>query len=372
MRNASRLALASIVLALAAGRGLAQEAAGPVTLKIGDAAPALKVGKWVKGEPVEKFAPGTVYVIECWATWCGPCKQAIPHVTELQKKFEGKVVFIGVDVWEQNDELVEPFVKEMGEKMNYRVVMDDKATDKTGLTAKNWLAAAGQNGIPCSFIVNQEGKVAWIGHPMQIESVLEKVVDGKFDIKSAESDAKTQQELAEKVQAAQMAIGEAAQRGDVDAVVKAIDKLAVDVPAFKPQSDVIKFQVLLFQMKQYEKGYALADKAFEAVKDDPAGLNSVAWNIATAEGIEKRDMKVAQKFAERAVEVTKRADSAVLDTLARVLFDQGQVAKAVEVETEAVGKIPADAPAELRTELAANLATYTAASKAPTTQVAPK
>lgn len=40
--------------------------AGP--LKVGDAAPALHVSKWLQGRPVTTFEPGKVYVIEFWAT----------------------------------------------------------------------------------------------------------------------------------------------------------------------------------------------------------------------------------------------------------------------------------------------------------------
>ena len=32
--------------------------------------------------------------------------------------------------------------------------------------AKTWMMAAGQNGIPCAFVVGKDGKIAWIGHPM--------------------------------------------------------------------------------------------------------------------------------------------------------------------------------------------------------------
>ena len=60
-------------------------------LKIGDPAPALEPMAWIKGEPVKKFAPGRVYVIEFWATWCVPCKELMPHLSDLQRKHADKL-----------------------------------------------------------------------------------------------------------------------------------------------------------------------------------------------------------------------------------------------------------------------------------------
>src|SRR5688572_31071660 len=129
------------------------------TLKAGDPAPPLAVSKWVKGEPVKQLEKGKVYVIECWATWCGPCIQAIPHVTELQKKYKDKdLIVIGMNVWENDVAAVEPFVKKMGAKMDYRVATDLVPEGaESGKMADTWMKAAGRNGIPCSFIVDREG-----------------------------------------------------------------------------------------------------------------------------------------------------------------------------------------------------------------------
>ena len=64
--------------------------------KLGDPAYPLVGLTFVKGEPVE-FTPGKVYVVEFWATWCPPCKDSIPHLTELSKKYEDQgVVIIGI------------------------------------------------------------------------------------------------------------------------------------------------------------------------------------------------------------------------------------------------------------------------------------
>ena len=153
------------------------------TLKIGDAAPALKTGKWVQGEPVKGFEKDTVYVVEFWATWCGPCRATIPHLDELHEEWKEKgVVFIGQDCWEREEDKVEPFVKELGEKMSYRVALDDKSEVEKGYMAVNWMQAAGQNGIPSAFVVGKDGKIAWIGHPAGLKSeTLGEIVAGLLE-----------------------------------------------------------------------------------------------------------------------------------------------------------------------------------------------
>src|SRR5437588_12539911 len=74
---------------LAAGLALvlaAPAARADGTLSVGDPAPKLQVKEFVKGDPVKELEKGKVYVVEFWATWCGPCRATIPHLTELAKE----------------------------------------------------------------------------------------------------------------------------------------------------------------------------------------------------------------------------------------------------------------------------------------------
>jgi thiol-disulfide isomerase/thioredoxin len=171
--------------ALVAGMTFAA-VAGP-SLKVGDPAPKLETGKWVQGDPVKDFQKGKAYLVEFWATWCPPCRASIPHLNEVYAKYKDKgLVVIGQNCWERDDSLVAPFVKKMGDKMTYRVALDDKTTDKKGAMAKTWMEAADRNGIPCAFLVNTKGVIAWIGHPMSLkEDVIEGVLAGTYDLSKA-------------------------------------------------------------------------------------------------------------------------------------------------------------------------------------------
>src|SRR6185369_13374592 len=112
--------------------------------------------------------------VEFWATWCGPCRDAIPHLNETYNKYKKKgLVVIGQDCFERDDDLVPPFVKKMGPKMTYPVALDDKEGGGKGKMAETWMIAAGQHGIPTAFLVDTKGMIAWMGHPMELE---EKVI----------------------------------------------------------------------------------------------------------------------------------------------------------------------------------------------------
>jgi thiol-disulfide isomerase/thioredoxin len=162
---------------------------GP-TLNIGDPAPVLKPAKWLKGAPISAFEKGRVYVVEFWATWCGPCKANIPHLTAMAKKYRGKAEIIGVDIWESSDPTiktlprVEKFVKSQGAQMDYHVAADTT----NNRIADAWMKAAGLSGIPSAFIVGKDGRIAWIGNPATgMDAVLAQVVNGNFDVAAARS-----------------------------------------------------------------------------------------------------------------------------------------------------------------------------------------
>lgn len=154
------------------------------TLTPGMKAPALNA-TWIKGQSVEKLEKGRIYVIDFWATWCGFCIDGMPHLTQLSKKYADKATFIAMNVWEQPGddipERVQKKVDELGEKMDVNVGRDGKE----GLIAKNWLNAAKIQGIPTSFVVNGEGNVVWIGHPSELEPVIEELIAGKFNIEAS-------------------------------------------------------------------------------------------------------------------------------------------------------------------------------------------
>lgn len=151
------------------------EASSKPPLAVGSKAPALEPLKWLKGEPITSFDPGKVYLVECWATWCGPCLAAMPHMNELHNKFKDHgLVVIGVNVMGDTEEKAADFVTRKGDKMAYRVAYDGP----DGKIAKDWLDASGVRGIPHSFLV-RGGAILWHGQPSDLtEANVQLVLNG--------------------------------------------------------------------------------------------------------------------------------------------------------------------------------------------------
>ncbi len=152
-------------------------------LNPGDPAPELKVGKYLKGEPVARFEPGRVYVVEFWATWCGPCVAGVPKLTELQKKYPD-ITVIAVGVWETAADGGAEFVRGKGDAIGYRVATDSVPAGKdaqSGHMAEAWLGAAGLSSIPAAFVVGKTGRVDWIGHPDTLADAVPLARAGKLD-----------------------------------------------------------------------------------------------------------------------------------------------------------------------------------------------
>ncbi|WP_330218352.1 TlpA family protein disulfide reductase [Methylobacterium sp. WSM2598] len=152
-------------------------------LLVGDSAPEIRVTTFLKGEPITAFAPGTVHVVEFWATWCGPCRASIPHLTAVQARHP-EVAVLGVAVaWTEIDQ-VASFVREQGDGIGYRIAVDlpPDAEARRGWMRARWCDASYQPGIPAAFIVDRDGRVAWIGHPLEIDGPLAAVLDGSWDL----------------------------------------------------------------------------------------------------------------------------------------------------------------------------------------------
>ena len=332
-------ALALLLLAPAA-------AAGDAGLSPGMPAPPLTDVTWLKGEATPAWQPGHVYVLDFWATWCGPCKASIPHIDKLaDQRLKDNVHVIGVAIWPKPDMVPTPdFIKQKGDAMSYGICEDlpDGEEVRFGKTSKAFMAAAGMRGIPTCMVVDKAGKLAWIGHPMNgLEKVVDQVVAGTWDT-------------------AAFAKGFEAKRG-FDAAVQAMDWAAASElgqvafradPSGNANVGVATYQAMLLASKADEAATWGREIVAGAYKDEPGALNGLAWTIVDPQAVKANpDLELAYLAADAANTLTKGEDFQVLDTLARVVFLQGDVAKARELQQKAIDKAPDQAKDELGTRL---------------------
>lgn len=359
--------------------------------QLGDPAAPLEISEWVKGEAVSlaDVKGKKTIVVEFWATWCGPCRVSIPHLTEMQKKFADRgVVFIGVT--DEDPAKVRAFVDQMGEKMDYTV-----AVDNGGRTSQGYMTAFGQNGIPHAFIVDIEGRVAWHGHPMSgLDKALERlakapVAESPADKKRAEAQRKLREfttaaargedparldKLAEQVAALDKEVGgiEPGRKLDLAELRRTarFQGLMRDyqsaVAAGKPEAELAKIEAQAaplapkgFKFEDYRGQFNLqrtfqdyyravtgkGDTAripaltarLESVKSgDIDALNEMAWTLLTDDNIKTRNLALALKLAQVAFDASSGKDPGVLDTYARALFDNGKAAEAVAQQKRAI------------------------------------
>ena len=141
---------AVVVLAAPGSRAWAQESG----IEVGAKAPGAAV-ETLSGQPIELssvFGKGPV-VIEFWATWCPNCKELEPAMLAAQKKYSGKVTFVGVAVSvNQTPRAVQVFAERHTPHMTHFFDRRGKAVGAYDVPATSFVV-----------VVNKAGHVVYTG-----------------------------------------------------------------------------------------------------------------------------------------------------------------------------------------------------------------
>ncbi|MCP4759421.1 MAG: redoxin domain-containing protein [Planctomycetes bacterium] len=334
----------------------APEAEEVKLLSIGDKAPEIKIAKFFRGTPATEFESGKTYIMEFWATWCGPCVAQIPHLAKLQKEYENKGVrVISTAVWQREatqadrEKAVGDFVASKGDAMAYTV-----AIDNDGWMADNWMKPAKQSGIPAAFLVGKTGEIEWIGHPGSLDTVLASYLGGTWDRAKAKADFDEELRFATKGRELMMKYMMAQRSGNRADSKVALDELAKEFPT-NTNVLMMRFEFLLGDPTTAGEGYAIAKKLIKNDPDlTPGMLNYMAWHVVDDTTVARRDLDFALEAAKKADAMTDHKDASIIDTLARIYWEKGDKGKAVSLQKDAI----AVADDHNKSELEATLASY--------------
>ncbi|KAI1300747.1 hypothetical protein EDD11_005948 [Mortierella claussenii] len=124
-----------------------------------------------------------VVVFDFWASWCEPCLEAGPEVSQMAEEFAGQVAFIGINnesifstTKPPNIELLNTFLEKHSDEFRYTMMVDSVE----GFAKDAIYKVAGYRAIPCAVLL-VDGVVVYVGSPLgSFKSVLEQAVESIF------------------------------------------------------------------------------------------------------------------------------------------------------------------------------------------------
>ncbi len=128
----------------------------PASFGVGQPAPDFTLTSLAGGEISLKDFRGKAVLVDFWATWCGPCRMAMPHFQELSQTYKDDLAVIAVSLDQEPAKVVPPYVQKTG--LTFNVTVDTRAIE----VAQAW---GGVRSIPTTYLVDRQGKIAmmWVG-----------------------------------------------------------------------------------------------------------------------------------------------------------------------------------------------------------------
>ncbi len=318
------------------------------TLELGDPVPPLdgKV-RWLQGDPAPNWESGKIYVLDFWATWCGPCIAAMPHMNEISQRHEDDgVQIIGVATLPQSGATpVDEWMEQNPDRMIYAV-----ADDIDRRAANSIFFPTGSKSIPRVMIVDREGALAYVGHPQEdFEPTLELVVEGRLTGEKAGRLMAKAQPLLNQANAA-------AAEGEWDHAFRLIDQIVALDDYLYDHFAVTKYGIMHMQLARHDDAKVYGR---EIVSEGGELWNNADQLIKLSDLISEpsrpvieRDIELAVKASKRAVELMEESPEA-LAALAQAYFSGFDFDKAIEAQRRALERAGADHPkrAQLEREL---------------------
>jgi thiol-disulfide isomerase/thioredoxin len=315
-------------------------------LQVGSKAPAIDIEHWISDgngayPRVTKFVPGKTYVIEFWATWCGPCLKAMPHLAQLQEKYGDKIQFISVTD-ESLPEITELLAQDYpgtGKTFGELTSAYCLTSDPDGSTHRDYMEASQASGIPTAYVVGPTGQIEMIGHPMSLDGVLKMIAAGNWDRESYYA-------AIEKRESLMAAIDNAVNAEDLE---KAFT-LAKQLTEVTPPNELVRTKFIQTQLAirvGNEDAIEFFKDTAEQLKDEDGGIAAMVWMIVEMKYEGEQPNPALIKTAEQILSshIAGLSDSnadrrmmkgAVMDILSHLYYVQDRLDDAIANQVKAV------------------------------------
>jgi thiol-disulfide isomerase/thioredoxin len=195
MRTSLRIAAGFVVLLLAAPSASALLKPGQkflpfslknidgqeYTVKMEDGRLTLTIGEAVAGKSqVRKTHPAAV-LIDFWATWCVPCRTAMPYMQRLHEKYkpgedqeQGGLRLFGIALDERGSKVVRPFYEKL--KITYPMLADPTSgpgSDGLLRTAQDMKKPYDAVTIPVVYLIDSTGTIVHVHQGFKPEHMTE-------------------------------------------------------------------------------------------------------------------------------------------------------------------------------------------------------
>ena len=132
-------------------------------IKVNEKAPNINITDWIENVPEDKDLENKYIVLEFWATWCGPCIAAVPHMNDIQKAFTQEDLYY-ISITDESIAKVERSLK----RIEFKSIV---VTDVSGQTQINFGdGVKGLEVFPLTVLIDKKGIIKWVGEPKSLNA----------------------------------------------------------------------------------------------------------------------------------------------------------------------------------------------------------
>ncbi|NRR93484.1 TlpA family protein disulfide reductase [Winogradskyella undariae] len=134
-------------------------------IKVNGKAPKINITNWIENIPNDKNLNDKYIVLEFWATWCGPCIAAVPHMNKIQEEFNQKDLNY-ISITDESIAKVERSLK----RIEFKSIVVTDLTKETQINFGDGIK--GLDEYPLTVLIDKSGIIKWIGEPKNLNSAI--------------------------------------------------------------------------------------------------------------------------------------------------------------------------------------------------------